>query len=108
MITTTDILIERLGVQAIDDFMHQLVVADTRCTYAHEIFADMLPTPDPDQERYELARWEAEHGVRRDGFSYSLGEDNNVAPRASRRALAMIFKSEILDRDACDQMLEIL
>ncbi len=108
--TATDILIERLGVQAIDDFMHQLGLSQTHVAHTlNEIFADMLPTPDPDQERYELARWEAEHGVRRDGFSYSLGEDNNVGtPRELTQLLAMIFKAEILDRDACDQMLEIL
>lgn len=108
--TATDILMERLGIQAIDDSMHRLGLSQTHVAHTlGEIFADMLPTPDPDQDRFELARWEAEHGVRRDGFSYSLGADNNVGtPRELTRLLAMIFRAEILDREACDQMLEIL
>jgi beta-lactamase class A len=69
----------------------------------------MLPNPDPSQDRHALARWEAEHGVRRDGFSYSLGPDNNVsAPRDLTRLMEMIFKGELLDRDACDSILDIM
>ncbi len=108
--TATDILMQRLGIQAIDDTLHRLGL--TRTHVAHtlgEIFQDMLPSPDPDQDRFALARWEAEHGVRRDGFSYSQGPDNNVGtPRELTRLLAMIWRAEALDRAACDAMLEIL
>lgn len=108
--TATDMLIERLGVQAIDDTMHRLGLVDTHVAHTlNEIFEDMLPSPDPDQDRYALALWEAEHGVRRDGFAYSLGADNNVGtPRELNHLLEMIFKAEILDRAACDEMLTIL
>lgn len=108
--TATDLVMERLGIEAIDRTMHELGLRHTHVAHTlSEIFADMLPSPDPDQDRYALARWEAEHGVRRDGFSYSLGPDNNVStPREMTRLVEMIFKAEILTREACDGMLEIL
>ena len=108
--TATDIIMERLGIEAIDRTMHQL--GFTHMHVAHtlrDIFTDMLPSPDPEQDRYALAKWEAAHGVRRDGFSYSLGPDNNVStPREMTRLVEMIFKGELLDRSACDAMLDIL
>jgi len=108
--TATDILIERLGLRAIDDRLHSLGLTSTHVARTlSAIFADMLPTPDPDQDPYALDRWEAEHGVRRDGFAYSLGADNNVGtPRELTRLLEMIFKAEVLDREACDEVLAIL
>lgn len=108
--TATDLVMERLGVGAIDRTMHELGLPNTHVAHTlSEIFADMLPSPDPDQDRYALARWEAEHGVRRDGFSYSLGPDNNVStPREMTRLVEMIFKAEILTREACNAMLDIL
>jgi beta-lactamase class A len=108
--TATDLVMERLGIEAIDRTMHELGLYNTHVAHTlSEIFADMLPSPDPDQDRYALARWEAEHSVRRDGFSYSLGPDNNVStPREMTRLVEMIFKTEILTREACNCMLEIL
>jgi beta-lactamase class A len=90
--------------------MHELGLKQTHVAHTlREIFEDMLPSADPDQDRHALARWEAKHGVRRDGFSYSLGADNNVGtPREMTRLLEMIFTAEILDRAACDGMLGIL
>lgn len=108
--TATDMLINRLGVEAISNHMHQLGLTHTHVARTlREIFEDMLPSADPDQDRYELARWHVEHGVRRDGFSYSLGPDNNVStPREMTCLMEMIFKAEVLDREACDSILEIL
>lgn len=108
--TATDMVMERLGIEAIDRTVHELGLKDTHVAHTlSEIFADMLPSPDPNQDRYALARWEAEHGVRRDGFSYSLGSDNNVGtPREMTRLLEMIFRAEIFTREACDAILEIL
>ena len=108
--TATDIIMDRLGIESIDRTMHQLGLLNTHVAHTlHDIFADMLPSPDPGQDRYALAQWEAEHGVRRDGFSYSLGPDNNVStPREMTRLVEMIFKGELLDRSSCDAMLQIL
>ncbi|MCZ7547226.1 MAG: class A beta-lactamase-related serine hydrolase [Anaerolineae bacterium] len=108
--TATDILFDRLGIDAINAHMHELGLTHTHVAQTlTAIFKDMLPSPDPDQDRHALARWEAEHGVRRDGFAYSLGPDNNVStPRDMTRLVELIFKAEILDREACDAMLDIM
>ena len=108
--TATDIVMRRLGIEAIDAFVHQLGLTQTHVARTlTEIFEDMLPSADPDQDRHALAKWEAKHGVRRDGFSYSLGSDNNVGtPREMTQLLEMIFTAEILDRSACDGMFDIL
>jgi beta-lactamase class A len=108
--TATDIVMDRLGIESINNYMHQLGLHHTYVARTlHDIFADMLPSADPGQDRYALARWEAEHGVRQDGFSYSLGPDNNVStPREMTRLVEMIFKAELLTREACDSMLEMM
>ncbi|MCC7208198.1 MAG: serine hydrolase [Anaerolineae bacterium] len=108
--SATDILMARLGLANIDAHMHRLGLTHTHVVRSlNDIFTDMLPSPDPDQDIYALARWESEHGVRRDGFSYSLGDDNNVStPREMTRLVEMIFKGDVLDRAACDAMLDIL
>jgi beta-lactamase class A len=108
--TATDLIIEYLGLDAINAYMHKLGLTNTHVARTlNEIFEDMLPSADPNQDPYELARWEAEHGVRRDGFSYSLGPDNNVStPRDMTRLMEMVFRAELLDRESCDGMLDIL
>ena len=108
--TATDIIMQYLGIEAIDQMMHGLGLVQTHVAHTlAEIFEDMLPSADPDQDRFALAKWEAEHGVRRDGFSYSLGADNNVGtPRELTRLVEMIFKAELLTPDACTGMLDIL
>jgi beta-lactamase class A len=108
--TATDMLMERLGIDNISHRMHSLGLKHIHVSRTlHDIFADMLPSADADQDRAALARWEMEYGVRKDGFAYRLGPDNNVAsPRDMTRLMAMIFRGELLDRAACDSMLEIL
>jgi beta-lactamase class A len=108
--TATDIVMERLGIETITRTMRELGLAHTHVARSlHDIFADMLPSPDPNQDPYALARWEAEHGVRRDGFSYSLGPDNNVStPRDMTRLVEMIVKAECLDQQSCKAVLDIL
>jgi beta-lactamase class A len=108
--TATDMLMLRLGIDAINGYMHSLGLTDIHVARTlNDIFADMLPSNDPTQDLAALAVWEAENGVRRDGFSYSLGADNNVStPRHMTRLVEMIFKAEILDRAACDGILDIM
>jgi len=108
--TATDLLMTRLGLKAIDDTIHTAGLENIHVARTlKEIFADMLPSADPAQDRTQLARWENQHGVNKNGVAYHLGPDNNVAsPRDMTRLVEMIFKGEILDRAACDGMLEIL
>lgn len=108
--TATDLLMHRLGVGAIDERMRLLGLDGIHVAHTiGEIFVDMLPSADPHQDRAALAVWEAAHGVRRDGFAYSLGPDNNVGtPRDLARLVELIVTGEALDRPGCDAMLEIL
>ena len=108
--TATDLLMRRLGIDAIAERMRRLGLAGIHVVHTiGEIFADMLPSADPDQDRAALAAWEAANGVRRDGFAYSLGPDNNVGtPRDMARLLEMIVTGVALDRQGCDAMLDIL
>ncbi|MCL4561709.1 MAG: class A beta-lactamase-related serine hydrolase [Chloroflexi bacterium] len=108
--TATDVLMERLCVAAIDQHTHEMGLANTHVAFRlKELFADMLPNADPAQDRQALARWQEEHGVNRSGRAYQLGPENNVStPGEFTRLMEMIFKAEILDRAACDGVLEIL
>lgn len=108
--TATDMLMLRLGIATIDGYMQSLGLTDIHVARTlNDIFADMLPSNDPHQDPFALAVWEAEHGVKRDGFSYSLGADNNVStPRAMNRLVTLIYKAEILDRALCDGILDIM
>ncbi|MCC7353895.1 MAG: serine hydrolase [Anaerolineae bacterium] len=108
--TATDMLMERLGLERIDGFMYQLGLPALRVRHTlREIFDDMLPTGDPNQDRAELARWEATVGVKRDGFAFSSGPDNNVGtPRVIARLMEMIYRAELLDPPACQAMLDIM
>lgn len=108
--TATDMLMERLGVDNINKRMQGLGLEHIHVSrMLREIFVDMLPSADAGQDRAALARWETEHGVRREGFAFIPGPENNVAsPRDMTRLMEMIFRGELIDRAACDAMLEIL
>ena len=108
--TATDVLLRRVGTDAVTGRMRALGLHDIHVAHTlTEIFADMLPDPNPDQDRAELARWEAEHGVRRDGFAYRLGPDNNVGtPRELAALLELIHRGEAASRASCNAMLDIL
>jgi beta-lactamase class A len=108
--SATDLLMQRIGVDAVAARMRRLGLDGIHVAHTiREIFMDMLPSADPTQDRAALAAWEADHGVRRDGFAYSLGPDNNVAtPRDMARLLELIVTGDALDRAGCDAMLDIL
>lgn len=110
--TATDMVMNRVGVKAIDDYMKTLGLADIHMPsnirgifdrLGGEEFADPAwllnnltapkPTLDPIPE----------------SSAYSSGADNNVStPKDMTRLLAMIYRGEIVSRQACDDMLHIL
>jgi len=108
--TATDMLLNRLGVASIDACMRNIGLPGISVKHTiRQIFDDMLPTGDPNQDLTELERWETEHGVKRGGFSYSTGPENNVGtPRDLARLMEMIFRAELLDQEACRAMLDIM
>jgi beta-lactamase class A len=108
--TATDMLFQRIGVGRVDACMRAFGLGSIHVTHTiRELFDDMLPSGDPNQDRTELARWEATRGVNRGGFAFSTGPENNVgSPRDLARLMEMIYRGELLDRTACDAMLAIL
>ncbi len=108
--TATDILMNRLGVETIDRQTHALGLTNIHVAHTlKEIFADMLPSSDPNQDRSKLAEWENEHGVNKDNWAYHMGPDNNVgSPRDLTCLMGMIYQGQVLNREACDEMLAIL
>jgi beta-lactamase class A len=107
--TATDMLIERLGADRTEAHMQELGLHSIHVQHSiREIFDDMLPSGSPDQDRAELARWIARSGVRRDGFAFSTGADNNVGmPRDLACLMELIFQG-VVDALSSRSMLDIL
>ena len=109
--TATDMVIHRLGgPQRIEQTMHAFGLSDIYFKITiRQIFEDCLPSADGNQDRAALAKQIQQQGMRRDGVAFSTRPDNNVStPRAMTHLLCQIFRAEILDQAACDQMLDIL
>lgn len=109
--TATDMVMHRLGVERINQTMHELgLVGIQMALTIRGIFDDMLgEASDPARLFVDLDKPKTAPPTRRDGRAFSSGPDNNVStPRDMTRLLAMIFRSEIIDRAACDGMLHIL
>jgi beta-lactamase class A len=109
--TATDMVINRLGVECIDQTMHDFGLAGIHMALSiRGIFEDMMgEAADPARLFVDLDKYKQAPPTRRDGRAYSSGPDNNVStPRDMTRLLNMIFCAEILDRTACDAMLHIL
>jgi len=104
--TATDMVMHRLGVENVTKTMHALGLTDIHVPLTvRGIFDDLLVSSDPTQDLLEAAKQPS----RRDGIAYSTGPDNDVGtPRALTDLLSMIWDGKIIDRAACDAMLEIL
>jgi beta-lactamase class A len=109
--TATDMVMGRLGVERIDQTMHELGLANIHMAMTiRGIFDDMLgPAADPARLFVDLDQHKTVPPTRRDGRAFSNGPDNNVStPRDMTRLLTLIFRGEVVDRAACDAMLHIL
>jgi beta-lactamase class A len=109
--TATDMVMNRLGVEQIDQTMHALGLSNIHMAMTiRGIFDDMMgEAADPARLFKDLDKARTAPPTRRDGRAFSMGPDNNVAtPRDMSKLCAMIYRGEIIDRTACDAMLHIL
>lgn len=108
--TATDMMFDRLGVQNVNSRMKKLGLSDIHVPHnLKELFIDMVPGLESATDHDFLSKYTSKHGVRRDGWAYREDETNNCAsPRHMARLFEMIYKGEMLDRAACDAMLDIL
>ncbi|MFN8493464.1 MAG: serine hydrolase [Caldilineaceae bacterium] len=110
--TATDMIMHRLGAGKVTQYMHELGLTDIHVPMTvRDIFNDIMGEAgsDPRLAVTNLDKPQPEGTSNRSGRAYSLGPDNDVGtPRALNRLNELIFRGEILNRTACDQMLHIL
>lgn len=110
--TATDMLINRLGVESINSFMHELGLTDIHMVMnLRSLFDDMIGEEGSDPRRLfrDLDQKRTAPDVNRDGRALSCSADNNTStPKAMTQLVAKIFQGEVVSRAACDDMLHIL
>lgn len=108
--TATDMLIHRIGQDAINQTMHDLGLTTIHLPLTiRAIFESILPSADPTQDQYELAKSYEGFELPPDAAGFSTGPDNNVStPRHMTDLLEMIFHGSAGSRAACDGMLGVL
>jgi beta-lactamase class A len=108
--SATDMIMHRLGTTAIHQTMQQIGLQNTHVVLTiRQIFESILPSADPTQDLYELAEKERSWKATPNPAAYSAGPDNDVStPWDMTLLLEMIYRRELVNRQACDGMLEIL
>ncbi len=108
--TATDIMIKRLGKEAINQRMESLGLHHTHLRMTvRELFEQILPNADPTQDLYDLAVAEKKVGSRKGTRAYQLTPENNVAtPCDLTELLCQIFAGKTPDREWSDFALKIL
>jgi beta-lactamase class A len=107
----TTMLMELVGPEKVTATMHGLGLTSIHVNMTvHEMFLHAFGIPDRAAITIEELR-EVARNVQMDYTSraFSRGPDNAVASAADMTQLmAMIYKGEVIDRAACDEMLDIL
>ncbi|MEZ4683806.1 MAG: serine hydrolase [Caldilineaceae bacterium] len=110
--TATDMVMRRVGVKNIDDFMKALGVGDIHLAFdIRGIFDDMYGHDGADPKTFtgDITKQRTAPTSNRDGVAYRGGDVNNAATaRAMTRLCAKIYRGEVVSRAACDAMLYIL
>lgn len=108
--TATDMLMNRLGVERINQTLRDYDLDDIHVPLTiRKIFESILPSADPTQDLYALAAREDKTPVDDDPVALrSTPENDTATARDMNRLLKLIFNGEIVGREACDGMLEIL
>ncbi len=109
--TATTMLMELVGPENVTATMHDLGLTSIEVNMTvHEMFLHAFGIPDQPDISVD-ALHERARQVQMDYHSraFSRGKDNNVSSAADMtRLMAMIFKGEVVDRAACNEMLTIL
>ncbi|MDR3577465.1 MAG: class A beta-lactamase-related serine hydrolase [Anaerolineaceae bacterium] len=108
--TATDIMIKRLGKDAINQYMESLGLYHTHIRMTvRELFEQIMPNADPTQDLYEVAAADKQRGSRKETLAYRLTPENNVAtPTDMTGLLCQIFAGKTPDRKWSDFALKIL
>lgn len=108
--TATDMVIHRLGLDAINATLRELGLRHTFLPLTiRNIFESILPSADPTQDQYTEALASKDFTPAPDAAGYSRGPDNNVStPRDMTDLLTLIWQGRAASRTGCDGMLDIL
>ena len=109
--TATTMLMELVGPESVTATMHGLGLTSIHVNMTvHDMFLHAFGIPD----RQDIGLLELRNVARRvqmdyDSRAFSRDKDNAVSsPRDMARLMVKIFKGEVVDREACDEMLTIL
>jgi beta-lactamase class A len=108
--TATDMLINRLGKEKIVQAMRDLGLQEIYLPLTiRQIFESILPSADPTQDPYEVAKSSEAFTPPPDAAGYAKGPQNNAStPRAMTKLLELIYTGRAAGREATDEMLRIL
>jgi beta-lactamase class A len=109
--TATTMLMELVGPENITATMHELGLMSIEVNMTvHEMFLHAFGIPDQPDISVEALRERARKTqMDYQSRTFSRGKDNDVSSAADMtRLMTMIFRGEVLDRAACDEMLTIL
>jgi beta-lactamase class A len=108
--TATDMVIHRLGLDAINATIRELGLRHTFLPMTiRAIFESILPSADPTQDQYTLALATKDFTPPADAAGFSRGPDNNVStPRDMTDLLTLIWQGRAASRAGCNGMLDIM
>lgn len=97
--TATDILLKRLGKEAVVGRMRELGLEHIHIKMTiRELFEDLIGNADPTQDLYELSKQEDNRGPKRGKVVYLNTPENNVStPRDMTRLLELIYNDKVAD-----------
>ncbi|MGQ9600707.1 MAG: serine hydrolase [Anaerolineae bacterium] len=109
--TATTMLMELVGAENVTATMHELGLTSIHVNMTvHEMFLHAFGIRDRSDIRVdELRAIACKVQMDYSSRTFSRSQDNNVSSAADMtRLMVMIFKGEVVDRAACDEMLDIL
>jgi beta-lactamase class A len=108
--TATDMVINRLGKEAIVKSMRELELQNIHLPLTiRQIFETILPSADPTQDPYAMAIADKDFIPPEGAAGYAKGPQNNTStPHDMTQLLALIYTGRAASREATDEMLRIL
>ena len=109
--TATDMIIDFLGgPQVIEDYMHQLGLTNIFVKFnCKDIIKGLFPESLHGKPKEEITEWANKNDIIRDGITFSLDSDNDVATANDmNKLLHMIYSGDLFDGDIQQTAIDIL
>ena len=109
--TATDMTIDFLGgTQVIEDYMHELGLTNIFVKFnCKDLIKGLFPESLHGKPKEEITEWANHNDIIRDGITFSLDSDNDVATANDmNKLLHMIYSGELFDGDIQKTAIDIL